>query len=211
MTRSTDKPGLRPPAPRSGPHTFEDFCVLVREDQKADLLDGVIYMASPENTDANELFMWLGGLIDLYVEAKDLGTVFGSRVAFRINDKNGPEPDIAFVAKARLHLVERGGVNGPPDLAVEIVSPDSIERDYEKKKKLYQDAGVREYWIIDEMDQRVLLLRLDKGGEYKEVRPRKGMLTSRALPGFWLRPEWLWRSPRPQRPTVLAEILAGQG
>ena len=44
---------------RTGPYTYDDFCQLVREDQKADLIDGVIYMASPENTDPNDLFVWL--------------------------------------------------------------------------------------------------------------------------------------------------------
>jgi hypothetical protein len=44
---------------RAGSYTFEDFCEIIREDQKADLIDGVIYMASPENTDANDLFGWL--------------------------------------------------------------------------------------------------------------------------------------------------------
>ncbi|MHB1423275.1 MAG: Uma2 family endonuclease, partial [Gemmataceae bacterium] len=113
-----------------GTYTFEDFCLLIKDGQKGDLIDGVIYMSSPDNTDANTIFMWLGGLIDLFVEECELGEVFGSRVAFRLDEPQGPEPDIAFVRTERLHLVQRGFVDGPPDLAVEIVSPDSIERDY---------------------------------------------------------------------------------
>jgi Uma2 family endonuclease len=147
---------------RTGPHTFDDFCALVREDQKADLIDGVIYMASPENTDANELFMWLGGVMDLYAEEKDLGKVYGSRVACRLDEKNGPEPDLVFVRKKRLHKVHRGFIEGPPDLAVEIVSPDSVERDYKKKRTLYEQARIPEYWIIDEIEETVTLLRLTR-------------------------------------------------
>ena len=41
--------------------TFEDFCFLVKDGQKADLIDGVIYMASPDNLDANRLSKWLIG------------------------------------------------------------------------------------------------------------------------------------------------------
>ncbi len=193
---------------RVGPCTFEDFCELIPEGQKADLIDGVIYMASPENTDANELFVWLLGLMDLFVEALDLGRMYGSRVAFRLDDKHGPEPDIAFVRKARLHLVKRGHVKGPPDLAVEIVSPDSVERDYEKKRAQYEEAGVPEYWIIDEMEETVILLRLGPSGKFREVRPRKGELHSRALPGFWIRPEWLWQNPRPKKTAILAQLIA---
>jgi Uma2 family endonuclease len=195
-------------ATRVPAYTFEDFCDLIKDGDKADLIDGVIYMASPDNTDANNLVMWVGSLMEFFVEEKDLGEVYGSRAAFRLDDRNGPEPDIAFVRKDRLHLVERGFVRGGPDLAVEIVSPESEDRDYGKKRKQYEEAGIPEYWIIDEPEQKVTLLRLGKDGKYREVRPRKGVLQSKALPGFWLRIEWLWQEPLPKKVPILNEILA---
>jgi Uma2 family endonuclease len=137
-----------------------------------------------------------------------LGKVYGSRVAFRLAERQGPEPDIAFVRTDRLHLVQRGFVNGPPDLAVEIVSPESVERDYEKKRKQYQDAEVPEYWIVDEIEQEVTLLRLDLKGQYREARPRKGVLRSEVLPGFRLKPEWLWQSPLPKMSAIFVQLLA---
>jgi Uma2 family endonuclease len=195
---------------RTGPHTFEDFCHLVKDGQKADLIHGVIYMASPENTDANALFMWLGSLMDFFVDERNLGRVVGSRVAMRLNDTNGPEPDIAFVGTERLDRIHRGYIDGPADLVVEIVSPESVERDYEKKRQQYEQAGIPEYWIVDEVLEKVTLLRLTRQGKYREVRARKGELHSQALPGFWFRPEWLWQNPRPKRAAVLAQILARQ-
>jgi Uma2 family endonuclease len=190
-------------------YTFEDFCALIPDGQKADLIDGVIYMASPDNTEANWLFMWLGGLLFDYVEERDLGRVFGTRVAFRLDEYNGPEPDIAFVKKSRLSCVQPGHVRGGPDLAVEIVSPDSIERDYEKKRHLYEAAGVSEYWIIDELDEQVKLLRLGRDGKYREVRANKGMLTSKVVEGFWIRSEWLWQRPLARKLQILKQLLAG--
>jgi Uma2 family endonuclease len=198
-------------ATRTKPYTFEEFCELVKDGQKADLIDGVIYMASPDNTDANDLFMWLGGLVYDFVEIKKLGRVFGSRVAFRLDETNGPEPDIGFVSKKKLSSVRRGRVNGPPDLAMEIVSPESVERDYEKKRLQYQQAGVREYWIIDETKQTITLLRLTGKGKYREVRPRKGEYHSQVLPGFWIRPEWLWQYPHLLKTEVLNLILSRKG
>src|SRR5579885_1647707 len=118
-------------ATRSGVYTFEDFCCLVKDGQKADLINGVIYMASPDNMDANDLFIWLARLLGDFVEERDLGKIYGSRAAFRLGEKESPEPDIAFVRKDRLHLVQRGFMDGPPDLALEIVSPESVDRDYE--------------------------------------------------------------------------------
>lgn len=193
---------------RTGDFTYDDFCALVNEQQKADLIDGVIYMASPENVDANDLFCWLLVVMRLYVRKRKLGKVYGSRVACRLDDKNAPEPDIFFVSNQRLHQVNRGGVEGSPDLALEIVSPSSVERDYEKKRKQYQHFGISEYWIIDEWEQKVLLLRLDSRGKYREVRPRKGVLFSEVLTGFWLRPAWLWQDPLPDEMDILQQLLS---
>ncbi|MBV9125714.1 MAG: Uma2 family endonuclease [Planctomycetes bacterium] len=195
-------------ATRTGSVTFEEFCVLIRPDQKADLLNGVIYMASPENMNATRLVAWLFRLIGDYSEHKKLGEIFGSRTAFRLGPKQSPEPDLAFIKKGRLHLVQKTYFEGPPDLAIEIVSPESVERDYEKKRLLYQQAGVAEYWIIDEDLKKVTLLRLDRRGQYREIRPRQGVLSSQVIAGFWLRPEWLWEATRPSKAEALAQILS---
>ncbi len=188
--------------------TYDDFCVLVKDGQKADLIDGVIYMASPDNTDANRINGWLYALILLFVQKKKLGEVYFSRVACRFDAYNAPEPDIIFVRKERAQAIKRGGVEGHPDLAVEIVSPDSVDRDYEKKREKYEEAGVPEYWIVDELEDKVTLLHLDRKGQYRQIRPKGGILYSKVLPGFWLKPQWLWQEPLPDVQEVLAEILA---
>src|SRR5581483_11004194 len=140
------------------PIDFDEFCKIIRDGQKADLLDGVIYMASPDSFPANELFLWLARLIGDFVEAGALGNVYGSRAAFWLTKTTSPEPDIAFVRNDRLHLRQRGYFDGAPDLAVEIVSPDSVERDYEDKRLAYEKAGVEEYWIIDPLKETITLL-----------------------------------------------------
>jgi Uma2 family endonuclease len=192
---------------KAAPFTFEDFCALVREDQKADLINGVIYMASPENTDANERFVWLIGLVHDFVDYHELGKVYGSRVAFHLDDSSSPKPDIAFVAKMNVRRVKRRWVEGAPDMAVEIVSPDSIERDYDKKRKKCEEAGVPEYWIIDEIEEVITLLQIGADGKYHEVKPKKGEYHSSVLKGFWLRPEWLFHSPRPRKLDAWQMIL----
>jgi Uma2 family endonuclease len=196
-------------AQRSGPHTYEDFCRMIREDQKADLINGVIYIPSPENTDDNELFIWLVTLMNLFVRRNKLGQIYGSRVALRLAEKHGAEPDIAFVRTENMERVARGGVEGPADLVVEIVSPDSVERDYYLKRELYEEFGIPEYWIIDEMDLSVTQLRLTQK-KYREVRQKKGEIHSQVLPCFWLRPDWLWQSPRPDEIATLERIMEKQ-
>jgi Uma2 family endonuclease len=193
--------------PRSGPFTYEDFCVLVPDGQKADLIDGMIYMASPENVDAHDLFGWLYTIMRLYVNQRKLGRIYGSRVACRLDEKQAPEPDILFVSAKHLDRIKPGGVEGPPDLAVEIVSPDSVERDYEKKRCQYERFKIPEYWILDEDQRKATLLRLDARGKYREVAPRKGIFRSQVLEGFWLDPDWLWQSPRPDELEILQRLL----
>jgi Uma2 family endonuclease len=186
--------------------TFEEFCRIVPDGQKADLIDGVIHMASPDNWDAANLFGLIFRLMGDYAEMHELGYVLGPRVAFRLGKRGGPEPDVAFLRKDRSHLARRGYVDGPPDLAIEIVSPDSVARDYAAKRQQYREAGVPEYWIIDEESQSVTLLRLDSRGRYREGRPREGKFASGVLPGFFLRPEWLWQDPLPKVLDLLKQL-----
>lgn len=193
-------------AERKGQFTFDDFLLLVKEYQKADLLDGVIYMASPESTDDNRLGGWLYRLMSEYVSELDLGEVFYSRVAFRITGKRGPEPDVAFVAKSRMHLVQTGFVAGPPDLALEIVSPDSVKRDYDTKRSIYEKSGVKEYWIIDPAERKATFLHRTRG-QFRQLEPTANHFESKVLPGFRLDVRWLWSKRRPSAFHVLKKLL----
>jgi Uma2 family endonuclease len=145
-----------------------------------------------------------------FAEATGQGECYYTRVAFRITDKRSPEPDVAFVAKDRLHVVERGFVDGPPDIAVEIVSPDSVDRDYNLKLNIYETAGVREYWIIDPDEQRATFLRR-QGERFVEIMPREGRYESQVLAGFYFKTEWLWSKERPSIMAILPEMLRGRG
>jgi Uma2 family endonuclease len=194
--------------PRGGDVTFAEFLETIGDDVKADLIDGVIYMASPENLEHNELIVWLATSIGQFVEHWDLGRVTVNRVAYRLGDKGGPEPDIAVVLKARTGRLRKGYVEGRPDLVIEIVSPDSVERDYEKKWKQYEDARVPEYWIIDPLDQRATFLCY-RAGRFVKAVVRDQIYRSRILPGFELDVRWLW--PRPLPPTLkIVQSLLGR-
>ncbi len=132
-------------APRSSVFTYDDFCALVSDDKKADLIDGVIYLTPPESLSENELFGWVITVIGVYVRKKKLSKVYGSRVACRMDDNNAPEPDILFVAERNRSRVHPACVEGLPDLAIEIVSPEIVKRDYDKKRRQYQRFKIPEY------------------------------------------------------------------
>ncbi len=188
--------------------TFETFCDLVEDGQKADLIDGVIFMASPDSKKANSLNLFLGNLLDGYIGAKEIdGDVFISRYACRINAVRAPEPDVGYVRPERIHLLHETYMDGGPDIAVEIVARDSRTRDYSEKYDLYKAAGVQEYWIIDPLQKRVTFLRL-RDGDYEEMALDSNIFRSEVLPGFWLNTDWLLSRKVPKAYKCLQEILA---
>ncbi|HLN31453.1 MAG TPA: Uma2 family endonuclease [Gemmataceae bacterium] len=191
---------------REGDYTFEEFLECVSDGEKADLLDGAIYLASPDNTEAAELLTWLTVILGGFVAARDLGKIYTSRVAYRINQKRGPEPDIGFVPKEHMHSRKRGFIDGPPMLAIEIVSPDSVARDYIQKRAIYEQAGVREYWILDPDEHRATFLALCEG-RYEEIMPSDNLFKSEVLPGLVLDVRWLADQPRPEPYHILRDLL----
>ena len=107
--------------------------------------------------------------------------------------RRGREPDILFVSKAREHLIEKNFLDGAADLAIEIVSPESVERDNVTKFVEYEAAGIREYWVIDYEEKRAVFYQLDANNQYKAADLIDGKFYSNVLPNFFVRPEWLWR------------------
>lgn len=111
------------------------------------------------------------------------------------------QPDVFFVAAARAGIVQ-DFVEGPPDLAVEVVSPGSGRTDAVVKRDLYAAHGVREYWIVWPAEARIDVFVLEPPkGEATYGTPRTfGVgepLTSALLPGFSLDVARLLQS-RPQ-------------
>jgi Uma2 family endonuclease len=188
--------------------TVEDFFSFVADGQKADLIDGVIYMASPDSLRANELTLFLSWVFQGFIEARGIGgKVVVSRYAFRLNEFSAPEPDVAYVCPERVALVEEGCMRGEPDIAVEVVSRESRHRDYDLKRRLYEEAGVPEYWIIDPIQQRVEFLVLEEGRYQLAPLEENRLFRSRALPGFRIDVDWLLADPLPPATRCLGEIL----
>jgi Uma2 family endonuclease len=187
--------------------TVKEFYALVEDGMKADLIDGVIYMASPDSLTHNQLGGFLYSLMLGYSEIKDLGKVFVSRFAFVLSPLRAPEPDVAFVKKDRLNLVHEGGMEGGPDIAVEIVSRESRQRDYVQKKQLYQEANVSEYWLIDPLQRRAELYLLVEGRYELAPLEHNRIFRSTILEGFYLDVEWLFADPPPKAYEKLQEIL----
>ena len=76
------------------------------------------------------------------------------------------------------------------------------------RKEEYQAAGVREYWIVDPINEAVVAFRrAAETGAFARIPESDGRLDSEVVPGFFLKPEWLWRKPLPKVAEVLRNLL----
>ena len=188
-------------------YTFRDYLNAVDEHRKAHLLDGMIVMESPASLRHEQIVSFLNFLLVGFVSEKELGIVLGSHAAFRLKGHNAVQPDVAFISNERLHLATTHYFNGPPDLAVEIVSKGTRKLDYERKKNAYERAETPELWIIDYLERRADFFTLSKGTFQPLPLERGRLASSRVLPGFQVDVRWFFSDPLPNPSTILKKLL----
>jgi Uma2 family endonuclease len=188
--------------------TYEEFLTWSGEDTHAEWVDGEVIEFMPPKLPHQTVASFLTNLLSLFVELYKLGRIVPAPFEVRLSDRSSREPDIFFVSTSRLgHLTEER-MNGAPDLVVEVVSRDSVQRDHEDKYDEYEAVGVREYWIIDNRPRRLRaeFYALDEAGAFQPLPVVDGVVRSQGLPGFWLRVDWLWED-NPSLLRALAEIV----
>jgi Uma2 family endonuclease len=205
---------LKPAPP--GRMTEEEFVAWCDEDTRAEWVDGEVIMMSPVNVDHGELAAWLTSLLKVFIDERDLGTLLGEVQVRLATQRTRRVPDIWFISNQRRDLLRRAHLEGPPDLIIEIVSPDSESRDWREKYLEYQAAGVREYWVIDPMSQHAEAYALPASGsaetsaeaasEYRRLEEKEGVIESTVLTGLRLRTAWLWPETRPKVLAALREL-----
>ena len=190
--------------------TYEEWQTWADDSTQAEWVNGEgikFVPPDPEHADASGLlFLVLGSFVDHF----DLGTAYHSPLEVRLEAiPSSREPDLVFVARAHLHRIGPKRIEGPVDLAVEFISPDSGCRDRVEKLAEYERAGILEYWLFDARRgrERSAFYRLNAHGRYQNVPlDAEGRYYSAVVPGFWLRPEWLWQDPRPKVRSLLNQI-----
>ncbi len=185
--------------------TYEQFLKAVPDDIHAEWVDGEVMPMTPVSREHNELSVFFLALLRHYVEAQNLGKIFCEPFQMKTGpDLPGRSPDLLFVSKKRLHDVKKNYLQGPADLAVEIISPDSRARDRGEKFYEYEQGGVREYWLIDPVRKQAEFYALGKNGIYRLMNVGEdGIFRSQVLKGLWLQVSWLWQVPLPPLMTVL--------
>ncbi|HET6230877.1 MAG TPA: Uma2 family endonuclease [Longimicrobiaceae bacterium] len=185
--------------------SWEDFLATASEDVRAEWVDGEVVPMSPVSERHARITVFLTTLMNLLAQRRKLGTVLHAPFYMK-TAQAGREPDILFIAAQNGGRIKPTFLDGPADLVVEVVSPESRTRDRDEKRREYERAGVREFWLIDPLVHSAELYRLADGGRFDVVpADAEGRLHSRVMEGFWLDAEWLWAEPLPDAWDVLAE------
>ena len=110
------------------------------------------------------------------------GRVIYAPVDLYLDEENVYQPDIMVVLKCSKAKITSKGVYGPPDVVVEILSPSTAYYDLRVKKKVYERAGVREYWIVDPMERSLeIYTNSEEGFKLTSRVVEKGKVFSKVL------------------------------
>ncbi len=148
------------PISEVGPHRAADYWALP-EGEPVELVRGRLIM-SPSPSALHQTV--ISYLIRILQRAEDAtgGFMFVSPMDVIFSEDTILQPDLLYISKDRCGIVgER--INGPPDLAIEILSPGTSRRDRTEKLDLYAKYDVPEYWIVDPAAQHFEFLILDRG------------------------------------------------
>ena len=150
---------------------------------RRELIDGRLYVSPRPRRRHQRVMIRLGEAL------LDFERAHGGEAIIDFNNDYSPtthlEPDGAFVLAAHSERLTEMGIEGPPDVVVEISSPSTRGHDLLRKRAVYEREGVGEFWFLDLDRDQVLVFGLVDGvyGEPRVV-GRGGTLTSQVLPGF---------------------------
>ncbi len=157
--------------------------------KKAELIEGVVYVASPLRFEAHaephgNLMIWLG----IYKVATP-GVRLGDNPTVRLDLDNEPQPDAILLIDAACgglsHVGTDGYVEGAPELVAEVAAS-SASKDLYDKKRAYRRNGIQEYIVWQVFDSTVSWFSL-QNGEYVALIPNaSGIIQSQVFPGLWL-------------------------
>ena len=175
----------------------------------AELIDGIVYMASPVSNPHSRFHFILGGWLSAY-ELATPGCEGGMEGTWLMGSRNVPQPDTTL----RI-LPKKGGQSrdegdytaGAPELVVEI-AVSSRTRDLGIKKEMYQRVGVQEYLVAVTRHSKLIWNTLTPDG-YKTLEPDpNGILHSLCFPGLWLDTGALWSQDKARLHGTLQQGIA---
>ncbi len=168
----------------AGGWTYDDLFNLPDDGKHYEIIDGELYELPPPSLEHARVIMRLVRL--LLPEVDQLGgELLTAPVGLFLPDTDPVEPDLLVLTADQLHLGSRRGIEGPPALVIEVLSPSNPEHDRITKRALYARGGVPEYWLVSPEAAVIEVLALEDGAYRTHVRAGGDEpVTSTVLPDF---------------------------
>jgi Uma2 family endonuclease len=149
--------------------SYAEFARLPDDGNRYEVIDGEIFVTPSPHPVHIRIAFKLAFLLEAFVEAHDLGWVSPAPVDVLLGENDYVQPDLVFVRREKGAYITDRGIEVPPDLVVEVVSPSTAFRDRGLKRERYARFGVPEYWIVDPGARRVEVYRLAEDPEHPPV------------------------------------------
>ena len=182
--------------------TYRDY-LSWPENYRVELLDGAVFDMSPAPSRrhqqvSGELFKQIA----VFLTGKPC-KVYSAPFDVRLPDEEEADDEVRTVVQPDILVVcdesklDKRGCRGAPDVVVEVVSPATAARDQIYKVRIYEKAGVREYWIVHPVDNLITVRRLSPSGNYDvpKLIEGKGALEVGVLPGLVIDLDAVFDSP----------------
>ncbi|MCM3879107.1 MAG: Uma2 family endonuclease [Vicinamibacterales bacterium] len=163
--------------------SYADLERMPDDGRRYELYDGEIVVVPTPLPRHQDVVFRIAKALDAYAERCG-GRMFIAPLDIVLSDYNVLQPDVLFFRASRVHLIDLDRVTRhAPDIAVEVLSPSTRKRDHGRKMEIYEQYGVREYWLVNPIDRSVERYELvrDHYEGRRDVR-RGDTLTSPLLP-----------------------------
>ena len=165
--------------------TYDEYVELPEDGKIYEIIGGALHVNSVPNTRHQKISRKIQFQMMTQLEDKGLGEVFNAPTDLFLDKENIVQPDLIYISRERIEIIEHKYIKGIHDLVIEILSPGSRRRDILIKSSLYAGFGVPGYWLVDPDIDRIEAFCL----EGKAYRPEavfngKDTLTYSRLPGF---------------------------
>jgi len=145
--------------------TYRDYAALPNDGRRYEIHEGELSVTAAPGSKHQIVSANLFRALDAHVRSRGLGLVLYARLDVILSDTTIVEPDIVYVATGRLGQITDRGIEGPPTLVVEILSPSTSETDRHTKLEVYARHRIPYYWIVDPDSRSVEVYALGEGGD----------------------------------------------
>ncbi len=145
--------------------TYQDYLEMPEEPGcRIEILDGILVKEPSPNVPHQRVSRRLQRLFEDYFWKVDPGgELFNAPLDTTFGDITVVQPDLLYVSGEQQNIVKETRVDGPPALVIEVISPASYRKDRVQKMQIYQNAGVRHYWLVNPEEKTLECFSLREG------------------------------------------------